>query len=103
LIGRLDAAYLESNYDPNMLENGPYPASLKARIRGRGGHLSNIESARLARTGAGNRLQWVAVAHLSEHNNTPELAIQTHRHELGRRFTIHWASRYGPSEWLRVE
>ncbi|HUW85042.1 MAG TPA: MBL fold metallo-hydrolase [Phycisphaerae bacterium] len=103
LIGRLDAAYLESNYDPKMLENGPYPASLKARIRGRGGHLSNIESAHLARTGAGKRLQWVAVAHLSEQNNTPELAIQTHRHELGRQFTIHWASRYGPSEWLCVE
>jgi len=103
LIRRLDAAYLESNYDPKMLEEGPYPAQLKARIRGRGGHLSNIESARLARIGARKRLQWVAAAHLSEQNNTPELAVQTHRHELGRGFTIHWASRYGPSEWLCVE
>jgi phosphoribosyl 1,2-cyclic phosphodiesterase len=48
-LGELDAAYLESNYDPQMLEEGSYPAYVKARIRGAGGHLSNIESADLLR------------------------------------------------------
>ena len=48
LLG-LDAAYLESNYDPEMLANGSYPPELKARIRGAGGHLSNQEAAALLR------------------------------------------------------
>jgi len=58
----LDAAYLESNYDPEMLERGPYPPYLKRRIRGDAGHLSNEESAALV-LAAGTRWQWVALAH----------------------------------------
>jgi phosphoribosyl 1,2-cyclic phosphodiesterase len=102
LMDHLDAAYLESNYDPHMLNEGPYPEWLKAWIRGPGGHLSNAESAGLARRGAAARLQWVAVAHLSEQNNLPELAIEAHRRATGRGFAIHWASRYRPSDWLSI-
>lgn len=98
LIQELDAAYLESNYDPDMLRDGPYPAWLKAWIRGPGGHLSNLEAAQLARNAARHRLQWLAVAHLSEVNNQPDLAIATCRRIIGRRFCLHWASRYGPSD-----
>ena len=47
IVGSLDAVFLESNYDPDMLAGGPYPDWLKRRIRGPGGHLSNIEAAEL--------------------------------------------------------
>src|SRR3989304_3101333 len=65
LLEQVDAAYLECNYDPEMLETGTYPMELKARIRGAGGHLSNDESASLLRTCGRHRPKWIAVAHLS--------------------------------------
>ena len=49
VIGSLDAVLLESNYDPDMLANGPYPDWLKERIEGPGGHISNFEAAELLR------------------------------------------------------
>ncbi|MGQ9649107.1 MAG: MBL fold metallo-hydrolase [Phycisphaerae bacterium] len=93
LLPTLDAAYLESNYDPHMLATGPYPPSLQARIRGSGGHLSNQEAAALVRESA-KRLRWVVLSHLSEQNNRPELALQAHRCEVGPRFPLYVASRY---------
>lgn len=93
LLPTLDAAYLESNYDPKMLAAGPYPPHLQARIRGIGGHLSNQESAALVRESA-RRLQWVVLSHLSEQNNRPELALETHRREVGPGFPLYVASRY---------
>jgi phosphoribosyl 1,2-cyclic phosphodiesterase len=102
LLPRLDAVFLESNYDPEMLEKGGYPAFLKARIRGGRGHLSNFESAALLRDAIGERLRWAAIAHLSEENNVPELALDTHRRHIGRLFPLHHASRYGASEMLEV-
>ena len=69
--------HIESNHDPDMLRNGPYPAWLIHRIRGQGGHLSNDECAavlpQLVNAGATR----IVLAHLSEHNNTPALAQQT--------------------------
>lgn len=69
--------HIESNHDPDMLRNGPYPAWLVSRIRGQGGHLSNDECAavlpQLVNAGATR----IVLAHLSEHNNTPALAEQT--------------------------
>lgn len=93
LLPTLDAAYLESNYDPEMLAAGPYPPALQARIRGAGGHLSNSESAKLV-VQAAKRLRWVVLSHLSEQNNRPELALETHRRHVGRRFPLQVASRY---------
>jgi len=95
LIASLDAVLLESNYDPQMLSSGPYPAVLKRRIRGPGGHISNVESAELLATWAGRRLKWACLGHLSEHNNCPELAMQTHRQIVGNGLGLHIASRYG--------
>jgi phosphoribosyl 1,2-cyclic phosphodiesterase len=102
LMTDLDAAYLESNYDPVMLAEGSYPPELKARIRGDGGHLSNDEAAALVRGCGRHRPRWVALAHLSEHNNVPELALETHRAVLGRDYPMTIASRYGVSEMLKV-
>jgi phosphoribosyl 1,2-cyclic phosphodiesterase len=101
LLDNVDAAYLESNYDPLMLEEGPYPAHLKARIRGSGGHLSNDEAAELLRTCAG-RHKWVALAHLSEHNNHPDIALTTHRTILGDGQHLLVAGRHAVSRMLKV-
>jgi phosphoribosyl 1,2-cyclic phosphodiesterase len=98
----LDACYLESNHDPVMLAEGNYPPELKARIRGAGGHLSNEEAAGLLQRCNPRRLQWAALAHLSEHNNRPELALRTHRALLGAEYPLNIASRYGVSELLHV-
>jgi phosphoribosyl 1,2-cyclic phosphodiesterase len=97
ILPTLDALYLESNYDPEMLANGPYPPILQERIRGAGGHLSNAEAAELVRRSAGPRVQWVALAHLSEENNHPDLAIETHIRTVGRHLPLTVASRYDVS------
>ncbi len=102
VIGSLDAAVLESNYDCRMLATGPYPEFLKRRIRGPAGHISNIESAELVRTSAGARMKWVALAHMSEHNNDPAVALATHRKVLGQRMPIHLTSRHSAGNVLEV-
>lgn len=72
-LASCDALVLESNHCPRMLEEGPYPAMLKRRIRSRRGHLSNEQTADLLRSFSGN-LAAVMLAHLSDTNNTPERA-----------------------------
>jgi phosphoribosyl 1,2-cyclic phosphodiesterase len=69
-----DALMLECNHDPAMLAGGPYSASLKARVGGPLGHLSNAQAAGLLESIDSSRLQHVVAAHLSEKNNAPELA-----------------------------
>ncbi len=102
LMDSLDAVFLESNYDPDMLEKGPYPAFLKKRIRGPEGHLSNAEAAELLRPASKRSLQWACLAHLSEQNNKASLAIRTHRSIVDARLPLHIASRYAPSDLLTV-
>jgi len=100
LFCELDAAYVESNFDPAMLAAGPYPPQLQARIRGDRGHLSNDEAGELVTKHRSSRLQWVALAHLSEKNNKPELALDTHRKHVGKTFPVYVASRYAVSEQM---
>ena len=68
---------IESNYDPEMLRLGPYPPDLQARIRSGHGHLSNFECADAIREFRHDGLNHIFLCHLSEHNNTPELAYGT--------------------------
>ena len=73
-----DLTVIEANYDREMLENGAYPWFLKARIKGRGGHLSNEDTADLlAGAFATDRPRDVWLAHLSANNNTAEKAVAT--------------------------
>lgn len=65
---------LESNYCPEMLQRGSYPASLKQRIKSRHGHLSNRDMNSLLAALLHDRLQVVVLAHLSEENNAPDHA-----------------------------
>jgi len=73
---------LESNHDPEMLRNGPYPYPLKKRISGPNGHISNAEAGYLLTEIMGDELEYVFLAHLSEDNNTPMLAYETVRRIL---------------------
>jgi phosphoribosyl 1,2-cyclic phosphodiesterase len=100
VIASLDAVIIESNYDLGMLANGRYPVFLKKRIQGPEGHLSNVESAELLQ--AGTKLQWACLAHLSESNNTPQLALKTHSGILGQRIHFYIAGRHMPSGILAV-
>lgn len=69
---------LESNHDVEMLMNNPnYPYHIKQRILGDKGHLSNKDSAYYLKKFIGNDTKHIILAHLSEHNNTDELALKT--------------------------
>lgn len=78
-LERVDGLALEFNHDVDMLRRGPYPERLKRRIRSRVGHLSNAQSARLLAAVIGPQLQHLTLLHLSEHNNTPALALAAAR------------------------
>ena len=78
----LDALLLEANHDINLLQVGSYPYSLKMRILGEKGHLSNDASARLIEKVLHPGLQHILLGHLSKENNFPELAYQTVSYEL---------------------
>lgn len=101
-LAEVDAMYLESNYDPEMLRAGRYTESLKRRIAGAGGHLSNGEAAALAGHRISTKLKWIAVAHLSEENNRPEIALAAHRKKVGTMLPLHVASRHAVGELLEV-
>lgn len=74
MLAECDALALECNHDIARLQAGSYPLVLKRRILGRFGHLDNAAAAALLHKIAGSRLKHVVAAHLSEHNNTPQLA-----------------------------
>ncbi|WP_164100541.1 MBL fold metallo-hydrolase [Candidatus Laterigemmans baculatus] len=101
VVRSLDGLILESNYDPHLLATGRYGPSLRARIVGPGGHLSNLEAAELLLEAGCSRLQWVCLGHLSEENNHPELAAEAQRRTIGSQLPVLVASRTRATEGLR--
>ena len=79
------AILVESNYDPGMLRDGPYPWALKERILSPLGHLSNQDVARFLEKDLGESCETVVLAHLSQQNNHPEVARMAAEAALGRR------------------
>lgn len=75
MLAECDGLMLECNHDPAMLHYGPYPPSLKYRVGGDRGHLSNQQAADLLSSVDLTRLQHLVLTHLSETNNTPEIAL----------------------------
>lgn len=65
------AAFLEANYDEDLLENGGYPYFLKQRIRGGMGHLSNKQALELFMTHKPSYMSHLLLSHLSKNNNCP--------------------------------
>lgn len=76
-VDGVHALVIEHNHDERMLVEGPYPAMLKARIRSPLGHLSNEQGAELVSNLDARALGRVVLAHLSETNNTPDVARRT--------------------------
>lgn len=70
----VDLLLLEANYDPRLLETGPYPHFLKRRIGGSRGHLSNEQAQSLLDRVAHDELQHVVLTHMSETNNESLMA-----------------------------
>jgi phosphoribosyl 1,2-cyclic phosphodiesterase len=90
------AAFLESNYDEDMLENGGYPYYLKKRIRGGMGHLSNKQALELFLTHKPAYMSHLLLSHLSKNNNCPELVQKLFNGHAGNVRVI-VASRYEES------
>jgi phosphoribosyl 1,2-cyclic phosphodiesterase len=82
LLRDATALILEANHDDVLLRTGPYPAHVRQRIAGPGGHLSNRESAELLVELLHPGLHTVVLAHLSDRCNRPELALATARRAL---------------------
>jgi phosphoribosyl 1,2-cyclic phosphodiesterase len=97
---------LEANHDEAMLWNGPYPWSIKERIAGSHGHLSNRQSADLAREVCHERLSAIVLAHISEHCNDHGLAKAVMEESLDKiRFkgVLQVAAQHKPSEPFDVD
>lgn len=83
MLSGCNALVLECNHDEEMLQRGGYPPHLKRRIAGRFGHLENAASAKLLAALDTRNLQHLFAAHLSQQNNTPDLARKALADALG--------------------
>ena len=98
---RCHAAFLEANYDEEMLQNGNYPFHLKRRISGGLGHLSNKEALQLFVTHRPSFMSHLLLAHLSNNNNTPEI-VQTLFNAHAGNVKITVASRFSETEVFHI-
>ncbi|MFT5603472.1 MAG: phosphoribosyl 1,2-cyclic phosphodiesterase [Paracoccaceae bacterium] len=97
-----DALVLEFNHDCNLLARGPYPPSLKNRVGGDWGHLSNEQAADLLSTVELERLQHIVMAHISEKNNTVALAEAALRQVVASMDTAISADQEKGFDWLAI-
>ena len=95
------AAFLESNYDEIMLENGRYSLLLKNRIRDGKGHISNKQALELFINHRPPVMTHLLLSHLSKENNTPELALSVFAPHAGETI-VTVASRYEASEVITI-
>lgn len=99
-----DTALIEANYDPKMLENGPYPLPLKKRILSPVGHMSNDQAGKLACALARSGTKRIVLGHLSLENNTPDKAfgtVSSMLKEEGHCVSLAVADRYEITDLLR--
>ena len=94
---------IESNHDEVMLMDGPYPRFLKERVISDRGHLSNKTTAKYLSKITGDKTKYVILAHLSETNNTKELALEEmQKEDINNKVEIVIASQYEPSKIIEV-
>ncbi len=97
-----DVAFLETNYDVDMLMQGRYPFFLKNRIRGGYGHLSNMEALELFANYRSPKLTHLFLSHLSRDNNSPELVSDLfHAHRGSTEIIL--AGRYAETPVFAVD
>ena len=87
------AAFLEANYDDDMLQNGKYPHHLKKRISGDKGHLSNFQALTLFMEHRPPFMTHLILSHLSKDNNHPDIALKLFSNVAGSTEIV-VASRY---------
>jgi phosphoribosyl 1,2-cyclic phosphodiesterase len=100
-FGQCQVAFLEANYDKDMLWNGTYPIYIKKRVDSEIGHLSNIQALELVKNHASPHLKYIFLSHISKENNTVELALQTFS-DFNGKYVILPTSRDGISEVIRL-
>ncbi|MFZ7102877.1 MAG: MBL fold metallo-hydrolase [Peptococcaceae bacterium] len=103
----IDMLILEANHDEEMLFNGRYPQYLKKRIGSSLGHLSNVSAGQALVELAGERTKAVFLAHLSQENNRPGLALKTigdiiTEHKIAGGFELQVAPRSQASSCIRL-
>lgn len=98
----LDAMVLEANHDSFMLASGSYPPSLKQRVGGSWGHLSNQQAAGFLQRIDCARLQHLVVAHISQQNNRLDLAQATLSPMTSQVKQITYACQDQGFDWLSV-
>jgi phosphoribosyl 1,2-cyclic phosphodiesterase len=96
-----DAAFLETNYEHQMLLNGKYPPFLKQRVASDYGHLSNTQAFEVVKSLNGSPLKTIFLSHISADNNTVELALETFKPLVGK-LHIEPTSRHGVSKVVEV-
>ena len=84
ILKNRDMYIMESNHDIEMLNNSSYPFATRQRILSDKGHLSNYDSAKYLSNFIGNKTKYILLAHLSEENNTKELAYNTLNDRLNK-------------------
>lgn len=97
-----DAMLLEANHDPAMLASGSYPPSLKQRVGGQWGHLSNQQAAGFLQRLDTHRLQHLVVAHISQQNNTLALAQSVLAPVTAQVKQVTYACQNQGFDWLTV-
>jgi phosphoribosyl 1,2-cyclic phosphodiesterase len=105
-ISKADFLCIESNHDYKMLQEGPYPAFLKQWITSDTGHLSNKQAALTILEHAPSKLSHIILSHISEKNNSPEVALKTFKetlkHRPGFQPKIEVSSRFQPTPLIKL-
>ena len=94
---------LEANHDPEMLANGPYPYSLKRRVGGQWGHLSNQQALNFLEAVHHQALQQLVIAHISQKNNCLELVQEYFMPWQDQINTVLFACQMAGFDWLDIK
>ena len=96
-----DALVLEANHCEQMLDNGPYPDSLKQRVGSDWGHLSNEQTEMFLQT-LKKPLKYLVLAHLSEQNNSRNKVQQVLQAQLKKAEHVLFACQHQGFDWLSI-
>lgn len=102
VYGGCDGLLLEANHDSLLLAQGPYPPTLKRRVAGPWGHLSNHQAAELLGRLDTSRLRHLVVGHISRKNNSLSLAQNALAAVTRSIRQVHYACQEAGSDWLEL-
>ncbi len=102
MLSAVDAIFLEANHDEALLAASDYPPSLRERIAGPYGHLSNAASAEILAAIDQSRLQHVVAAHLSRQNNREELVVASFSPVMTSGARLHVARQDQGFDWISL-